>query len=144
MNKIGLIIGIFVTVGLILGIFTQRSRYFTSNLDQKLVTESVEHGVYVNYSEIALAEASQNGKALLFFKADWCSTCSVLDKELINETGELPEGLTVLKASYDKEKELKKKYQVTIQHTLVQVNKEGEEIKKWVGGGIETINQQLI
>jgi hypothetical protein len=43
--------------------------------------------------------------------------------------------VTILKTDYDKETELKKKYGVTYQHTLVQVDKSGNMIKKWSGGG---------
>ncbi len=106
--------------------------------------EKVGQGSYVDYSEAALASASKDGRAVLFFKANWCSTCSVLDEELINETGELPEDVTVLKVNYDKAKDLKKQHNVTVQHTLVQVDEDGRELKKWVGGGVDAILEQLI
>jgi hypothetical protein len=41
--------------------------------------------------------------------------------------------VSILKVDYDKETELKKKYGVTYQHTLVQVDKDGNLIKKWSG-----------
>jgi hypothetical protein len=45
----------------------------------------------------------------------------------------IPAGITILKTDYDSETELKKKYGVTTQHTLVQVDKDGNLIKKWSG-----------
>ncbi len=132
-----------IVVGLAVGLTRPNKISLVKPSTPELV-EEIGQESYVDYSELALANASENGRAVLFFKANWCSTCSALDKELINETGELPEDVTVLKLNYDKEKELKKKYKVIIQHTLVQVDENGEELKKWVGGGVETIKQQLI
>ncbi len=56
----------------------------------------------------------------------------------------IPSTLTILKANYDSEKELKKKYGVTSQHTFVQVDTNGIMIKKWSGGGtLQSIVSQL-
>lgn len=52
---------------------------------------------------------------------------------MTNSSENIPDGLTILKADYDIEKDLKKKYGVTYQHTLVQVDKAGNIIKKWNG-----------
>lgn len=38
-----------------------------------------------------------------------------------------------MKVNYDNSKELKTKYGVTYQHTLVQVDKDGKLLKKWAG-----------
>jgi len=47
--------------------------------------------------------------------------------------GNIPENLTILKVDYDSATDLKKKYAVTTQHTLVQVDQGGNLIKKWSG-----------
>lgn len=98
---------------------------------------------YEWYSKDALIKAQQKGRAVVYFWAVWCPTCKVLDAQLKERSNELPEDVTILKTNYDTEKELKKKYQIVQQHTLVQVDKEGNEVTKWIGGGIETIKQQL-
>ena len=61
----------------------------------------------------------------------WCTTCKGLDTAL--NTADLPDGLTILKTDYDKETDLKKKYGVTTQHTLVQVDAQGNKLAKWSG-----------
>lgn len=71
---------------------------------------------------------------LLFFHAPWCSSCSALNADISKNLGDIPAGLTLFKVDYDSEKELKKKYGVTYQHTMVQVDKDGNMIKKWSGG----------
>ena len=90
-------------------------------------------GSYETYSpeKIARAEA---GDVVLFFHASWCPSCRGLNSDIEKNVSAIPEGLSILKADYDKETELKKKYGITTQHTLVQVDKDGNLIKKWSGG----------
>lgn len=71
---------------------------------------------------------------ILFFHAKWCSSCKALDANINENLKDIPAGVTIFKTDYDDEKELKKKYGVTYQHTLVQVDKDGNMIKKWSGG----------
>jgi thioredoxin 1 len=91
-------------------------------------------GSYEAYSpeKIARAEA---GDVVLFFHASWCPSCRGLNASLEAGIKSIPEGVTILKVDYDKEVELKKKYGVTYQHTLVQVDANGNQIKKWSGSG---------
>lgn len=89
-------------------------------------------GVYTEYSEDLVASAE--GDVVLFFHANWCPTCRGLDKALNEELGDIPESLTILKTDYDNETLLKQKYGINIQHTLVQVDNDGEMITKWTGG----------
>jgi len=88
-------------------------------------------GTYVDYSASALASAE--GKKLLFFHATWCPSCRALNSDISGNLSEIPAGVTIFKTDYDKETELKKKYGVTLQHTIVQVDAEGNMIAKWSG-----------
>ena len=86
---------------------------------------------------------AENGDVVLFFHASWCPTCKSADSAISG--GTLPEGLTVLKVDYDSETELKKKYGVTYQHTFVQVDKDGNQLKKWTGSrSIGDIEKEVI
>ncbi len=79
---------------------------------------------------------------VLFFHASWCPTCRALEKDINKKI--VPEGLTILKTNYDTEKALKKKYGVTFQHTFVQVDANGNMIKKWSGGNtLESVVAQI-
>lgn len=106
-------------------------------------TADLDKGSYQSYSEekIALAET---GKVVIFFHASWCPSCKALNNDIENNLASIPAGVIILKADYDKETELKKKYGVTTQHTLVQVDKDGGLIKKWSGGSkLENIISQI-
>jgi len=89
-------------------------------------------GSYEAYSPEKIARAEM-GDVVLFFHASWCPSCRGLNADIEKNISSIPEGLSILKVDYDKELELKKKYGVTYQHTLVQVDKDGNLIKKWSG-----------
>lgn len=91
-------------------------------------------GSYEAYSADKIGRA-ETGDVVLFFHASWCPSCRGLNSSIENNLKSIPAGVTILKTDYDKETELKKKYGVTYQHTLVQVDKSGNMIKKWSGGG---------
>jgi thiol-disulfide isomerase/thioredoxin len=108
-------------------------------VDQKdaVVTDvsNVENNVsgsYESYSSEKLAFA-ETGNVVLFFRASWCPTCRALDKDIKENVGAIPADLKILDVDYDNSQALKQKYGVTIQHTLVQVDKDGNMINKWSG-----------
>ena len=63
----------------------------------------------------------------------------MINEEFNANLDRIPEDVIVLKTDYDSQKELKKKYGITYQHTFVLVDDEGNEIKTWNGGGIEEL-----
>ena len=161
MNKnIGIIIGIVVIVGI--GFFAlsgekTEKQNTVSEVQKEAVTNEVKTpeqpntqeavtasaGSYEAYSpeKIAMAETRD---VVLFFHASWCPSCRALNGDIEKNVGAIPAGVTILKTDYDKETELKKKYGVTTQHTLVQVDKDGNLIKKWSGGSkLENLISQV-
>lgn len=81
-------------------------------------------GAYVDFSDGAI-EATEGPKAL-FFHAGWCPQCRSLDEDL--RTRGAPDGLTVFKVDYDTRTDLRQKYGVTLQTTVVFVDDAGELI----------------
>ncbi|MEI8223811.1 MAG: thioredoxin family protein [bacterium] len=102
--------------------------------DTKMTEEKamMKTGSYEAYSPEKIARA-EKGDVVLFFHASWCPSCRSLNSDIEKNISSIPEGVSILKVDYDKETELKKKYGVTYQHTLVQVDKDGNLIKKWSG-----------
>lgn len=98
-------------------------------------------GSFSDYSNAKLANA-QKGNVVLFFSAPWCPTCREANKNFTSSA--TPDGLTLLKVDYDSSTDLKKKYGVTLQHTYVKVDKDGNLIKKWSGStNYDQIKSQL-
>ena len=92
-----------------------------------------EHmGMFVDYAPELLANA-ESGDVVLFFHAPWCPTCRTLANDINSHLSSIPKGVTILKVDYDSEAELKQKYGITYQHTMVQVDSKGNMITKWSG-----------
>lgn len=92
----------------------------------------MQKGSYEAYSADKLERAG-TGDVILFFHASWCPSCRGLNADIEKNQSAIPSGVSLLKVDYDTESELKKKYGVTYQHTLVQVDANGTMIKKWSG-----------
>ncbi|CAJ0794248.1 MAG: thioredoxin family protein [Ralstonia sp.] len=85
------------------------------------------------YSASTLAAAQQADKPVaVHFRADWCPTCRAQDKALQELRKEPGLDLTVLEANYDTEKELKRKFGVQAQSTLVVLHGR-KEVTRLVG-----------
>ena len=93
---------------------------------------------YVVYSKTAF-EAAREKKRVLFFFAPWCPTCVPADKAFQANLAKIPEDVVLFKTDYDSSTDLKKNYAITYQHTFVLVDANGDEIKKWNGGGLDEL-----
>lgn len=101
-----------------------------------------EPGKYIDYSQTAYNNAVDS-KRVLFFAASWCPTCKQAEADFLANKNDIPSDVVILKADYDKETALKKKYDITYQHTFVQVDKNGNELVKWNGGGVDELKKKL-
>ncbi len=105
--------------------------------------EKMMKGSYESYApeKVMLAK---DGDVVLFFHASWCPSCRSLNSNLEESMSAIPQGVTILKVNYDASADLKKKYGVTSQHTLVQVDMDGNLIKKWSGGStLQSVLSQI-
>lgn len=109
---------------------TQTTEQQATPSDTSSQTSSVVKGSYQIYETSKLVLANQ-GQVVLFFNAKWCPDCQRASKNFQSQP--IPDGLTILSVDYDKYTDLKKKYGVTYQHTFVQVDASGNQIKKWSG-----------
>lgn len=121
----------------------------SSKEDQKDVDTLVQDintqssGKYVEYSQDI--DLSDSTKIVYFFFANWCPTCIPVDKEISENLSQIPEGLTIIRVNYndtetDKfEQDLANKYEITYQHTFVLTDSGGSVLKKWNGGGLDKI-----
>lgn len=89
-------------------------------------------GTFETYSPSQVSQAE--GTVVLGFFADWCPSCRALKGDIEANAGDIPSGLTILDVDYDNSTELKQKYGVTTQHTLVEVDSNGNLVQKWSGG----------
>lgn len=98
------------------------------------------------FSDNALEKSIENWKIpALYFKANWCLNCKLLEEEL-KEKG-FPDWIDIYEVDFDKAQDLRKKYLVNNQHTLVILDKEKKEIWRDISWNynkvIETIEKAL-
>ncbi len=101
-------------------------------VEAKSSTGTSMMGAYEEFTPDKLVRA-ETGDVVLFFQASWCPSCRGLDSDIKNNLSSIPANTSILIVDYDTELDLRKKYGVTYQHTLVQVDADGEIIKKWSG-----------
>ena len=99
-------------------------------------------GRYRNFSKTDFAKSDEDYR-VHFFHANWCSFCKTADKEISAQKDRIPDNVVVFKTNYDSEKALKKQYGVFSQHTFVLVDRDGNEIAQWSGGGIDTLIDKI-
>lgn len=78
---------------------------------------------YLEYDAEAVAMATESGKNVaLFFHADRCGSCKALSANITENEASIDENTMIFKVDYDSSKELKSKYWVQKQHTVVYLN----------------------
>lgn len=100
-----------------------------------------------SYAEFSpgVLEKTASTKRVLFFYASWCPTCVPADAEFMKNQDKIPDGVTVIRVNYndpqtdEDEKALAQKYGVTYQHTYVQIDSNGQQVKKWNGGALNEL-----
>jgi thioredoxin 1 len=70
---------------------------------------------------------------VLFFAASWCSTCRRTRANIEADLAGIPPGLVIVVVDYDAATDLRRQYGVTVQHTFVQIDTDGTELKRWAG-----------
>ena len=89
---------------------------------------AVQPGDYVEYYDGAIAETA--GTKVLYFHASWCPKCRALEADIL--ANEIPDNFTVFKVDFDTATELRQRYGVTLQTTIVYVDDEGDALAKGV------------
>jgi len=100
-------------------------------LEQEQPESVAGPGSYIDYDDIDIA--SLEGKIVLDFYAAWCPSCRRLEKDIKANLDSIPSDLTIVKVNYDSERALKQQYGVTRQHTLVQIDQQGNKVSLWTG-----------
>lgn len=134
---------VFIIVSLLLiaiGFIFFKDGYSTKNSSPQILVDRLN---YLDYSEENLSSAQKKGMPVLFFAATmWCQTCQILEKEIKERYNSLPPSATILKVDYDNDKEMKRKWRVTTQHTLIRLDSNGNEVNRWIGGDFDALLQQ--
>ena len=107
---------------------------------EPVATTEAPEGVYANttgyISYETYAAAPDNYSAsnvVLFYNAYWCSTCKAARDGFEAGLSEMPEDLTIVLVDFDENTEMRKKHDVIVQHTFIQIDSAGKELQRWYG-----------
>lgn len=99
-------------------------------VERKIVKDDKkDNSWYLDYSKERLKNSSKEN-IVLFFHADWCSSCRSFEKQVLTE--KIPEDILILKVNYDKENELRRKYNIVTQTSFVLVDSDWNLKKRWI------------
>lgn len=103
-------------------------------------------GNFITLSEYESAKNNYiDSDVVLFFNANWCSTCKTARDNIQSNLAAIPPSLTIVMVDFDTEKDLRKKYGVVIQHTFIQIDASGAQLAKWSGSvTVATIVEKII
>jgi thiol-disulfide isomerase/thioredoxin len=85
-------------------------------------------GDYVEYYDGAIEETA--GTKVLFFHASWCPKCRALEEDIL--ASDIPDNFTVFKVDFDTATDLRQRYGVTLQTTIVYIDDDGDALAKGV------------
>lgn len=138
MNKSLIVLGLVIVGGFIFLSVTNNKPPGKEQTEKDKVTKekmrSPKSG-YIAYDSTEFQKQADK-KRVLFFHAKWCPTCKVADKEFTENSDKIPSDIILFKTDYDTEKDLIALYGITYQHTFVYVDSQGNQFKKWNGGGV--------
>lgn len=112
----------------------------TNAKPEPVATTAAPEGVYANtsgyisYETYSTApEKYSASNVVLFYNAYWCSTCKAARDGFEAGLSEMPEDLTIVLVDFDENTEMRKKHDVIVQHTFIQIDSAGKELQRWYG-----------
>jgi hypothetical protein len=112
-------------------------------MEKDSMNKGGEFVTYEQYMEHSDAAMHHDGRTVLFFDASWCPDCQKLKNALSSEHDVIPADVTVVDVDYDSHSDLRKQYGVTMQHTFVEVDAQGNKVSSWSITDPSALNEKL-
>ena len=93
------------------------------------VESEEQPAAYVDWNETAFAE-NDDKQRWLYFHADWCPQCRALEADILANPDGIPDEVVIFKVDFDNSEDLRGRYGVNKQTTIVSVDEEGEELEQ--------------
>ncbi|NNM53445.1 MAG: thioredoxin family protein [Spirochaetales bacterium] len=84
-------------------------------------------------TEAEAQSLAAHGPTIYFFAATWCPNCQATYKDIQAHYQTIPANVHLVFVDYDKASALKQKYGITMQHTFVLIDSQGNKVKAWAG-----------
>ncbi|MDO5067219.1 MAG: thioredoxin domain-containing protein [Propionibacteriaceae bacterium] len=99
---------------------------------------------FVTYADYEAAkDRYADTTVVLFFNAKWCPACRAITEDLTADASRLPEKTTIVSVDYDEHTELRQRYGVTMQHTFVSIDDQGQQLRKWTSTSTDALVKEL-
>lgn len=112
-------------------------------MEKDSMNKGGEFITYEQYMEHSDAAMHHDGRTVLFFDASWCPDCQKLKNALSSDHDVIPADVTVVDVDYDAHNDLRKQYGVTMQHTFVEVDAQGNKVSSWSITDPSALNEKL-
>lgn len=106
--------------------------------------ENTEAPLYTDFSQQLYSELLGKKPFAIFFYAGWCPDCVNLEGKIKANIADFPGGSVILKADYDTESELKKEYGITVQSTVVVIDKNGNAAPTLFGPSVLDLKDAMV
>jgi thiol-disulfide isomerase/thioredoxin len=103
---------------------------------------------YLEHNQSVLTKTA-GYRRVLFFYASWCPTCRPADADFRTNEAKIPEDVRIIRVNYNdpqtdaEETALAKQYQITYQHTFVQIDVNGQPVTRWNGGSLAELLKNI-
>lgn len=94
---------------------------------------------FISYSEDVYNTLLGQKPFALFFHAEWCHTCTTLEKEIKANLDKFPQNTTILKVNFDTEEKLKIKYGIVSQSLITVLDKTGNVVDTLVAPDVNDL-----
>lgn len=110
---------------------------------RETTTNTAQTAVYTDFTQEQYSELLGKKPFAIFFHASWCPDCIFLEKQIKENIENLPPETIILKADYDTENELKQKYGITVQSTVVVIDKDGNAMPTLFGPSLDKLTSAI-
>lgn len=110
--------------------------------DPAPLSSPASSSAFTDYTPETFSSVPEADTVVLFFHATWCPTCKQLADDITANVDRIPSDVRILLVDFDTATDLKQKYGVTLQHTLVQVDTAGIEAGRWIA--TPTLDELLV
>lgn len=106
-------------------------------------TQDSRVALYTDFTQERYADLLGKEPFAIFFHASWCPDCVNLENQIMKNIASLPKEAIILKANYDTESELKLTYGITIQSTVVVIDKNGNAAPTLFGPSFDDLRSAI-
>lgn len=124
--------------------FKEQSESQTDALVQANEAILIDDPVYQDYSVTNYQALIAKKPMVLFFYAPWCSLCRAQDKDITANLISFPAKTKILRVDYDKEKELKEKYGISVQTSFVLLDSTGKVVDTLYDPSLDDLKTAII